>query len=58
MTGARWAMILAGTAASSAAVLILEVALTRVFAVGQSYHLAFIAVSLALLGFGAGPSTG
>jgi len=49
-------MVLVGVAASSAAVLILEVALTRVFAVGQSYHFAFIAVSLALLGFGASGS--
>ena len=49
-------MVVVGVAASSAAVLILEVALTRVFAVGQSYHLAFIAVSLALLGFGASGS--
>ena len=49
-------MVLVGVAASSAAVLVLEVALTRVFAVGQSYHLAFIAVSLALLGFGASGS--
>jgi hypothetical protein len=56
MTGARRAMVLVGVAASSAAVLVLEVALTRVFAVGQSYHLAFIAVSLALLGFGASGS--
>lgn len=36
----------------SAATLILEIALTRVFAVAQGYHFAFLSVSLALLGFG------
>jgi hypothetical protein len=56
MTSTRRAVVIAGVAASSAAVLVLEVALTRVFAVGQSHHLAFMAVSLALLGFGASGS--
>ncbi len=37
----------------SAAGLAFEVALTRVFALAQWYHLAFMSVSLALLGFGA-----
>ncbi len=50
------AVILAGVAASSAAGLIFEIALTRVFAVTQFYHFAFLAVSLALLGFGASGS--
>jgi hypothetical protein len=48
--------VYAGVAASSASVLILEVALTRVFAVTQFYHFAFLVVSLALLGFGASGS--
>jgi hypothetical protein len=39
--------------ALSAATLIFEIALTRVFSVAQWYHFAFMTVSLALLGFGA-----
>src|SRR5512135_2430280 len=41
---------------SSAAALIFEIALTRIFAVTQFYHFAFMAVSLALLGYGASGS--
>lgn len=37
----------------SAATLAFEVVLTRLFAVSQFYHFAFLSVSLALLGFGA-----
>ena len=48
--------VLLGVAFSSAAVLMLEVVLTRVFAVAQFHHFAFVAVSLALLGFGAAGS--
>lgn len=40
----------------SASVLVLEVGLTRVLAVCQWYHFAFLVVSLALLGSGAGGS--
>jgi len=40
----------------SAATLVLEIALTRLFAVSQGYHFAFMAVSIALLGFGASGS--
>ena len=47
---------LVGVASCSAAVLVLEVVLTRIFAVAQFYHFAFLAVSLALLGFGASGS--
>ncbi len=50
------ALILGGVAASSAGVLTFEIALTRVFAVTQFYHFAFLSVSLALLGFGASGS--
>jgi len=39
--------------ALSAATLIFEITLTRVFSVAQWYHFAFMTVSLALLGFGA-----
>ena len=37
----------------SAATLLFEIALTGIFAVTQGYHFAFLAISLALLGFGA-----
>lgn len=42
-----------GLAALSAAVLLLELTLTRIYSVAQGYHFAFLAVSLGLLGFGA-----
>ncbi len=44
---------LAGMGLLSAAMLLLQVALTRVFSVTQFYHFAFLVVSLALLGFAA-----
>ncbi len=47
---------LVGMALLSAAALLLQVALTRVFSVAQFYHFAFLVVSLALLGFGASGS--
>jgi len=40
----------------SAAGLAFEITLTRVFALAQWYHFAFMSVSLALLGFGASGS--
>lgn len=42
-----------GLFALSAAALLYELALTRIFAVAQGYHFAFLSLSLALLGFGA-----
>jgi hypothetical protein len=42
-----------GLAAISAAALPYEIVLTRLFAIANGYHFAFLAVSLALLGFGA-----
>ena len=42
-----------GVAALAAASLLLESTLTRLLAVAQFYHFAFLVVSLALLGFGA-----
>jgi len=42
-----------GVAALAAAALLLESTLTRLLAVAQFYHFAFLVVSLALLGFGA-----
>lgn len=47
---------LLGVGAVSAAVLIFEITLNRVFAVTEFYHFAFLTVSLALLGFGASGS--
>jgi hypothetical protein len=38
----------------SAATLAWEIVLTRLFAITQFYHFAFLAVNVALLGFGAG----
>ena len=40
----------------SAATLLFEIDLTRVFSVAQWYHFAFMVISLALLGFGASGS--
>ncbi len=45
-----------GVALLSAATFLLQLALLRLFAVGQFYHFAFMAISLALLGFGASGS--
>jgi spermidine synthase len=47
---------LAGIGLSSAATLLLQVTLTRLFSIAQFYHFAFLVVSLALLGFGASGS--
>src|SRR5207237_489886 len=46
--------VLAGVALSSFAALLLELALTRLFSVVLFYHFAFLAISIALLGLGAG----
>ena len=45
--------LLLGVALVSAAGLAFEITLTRLFAIAQGYHFGFLAVSLALLGFGA-----
>jgi hypothetical protein len=46
--------MLFGIGALAAAALLLETTLTRLLAVAQYYHFAFLVISLALLGFGAG----
>jgi hypothetical protein len=51
---ARERDLLAGIALSSFAALLLELALTRLFSVVLFYHFAFLAISIALLGLGAG----
>jgi len=48
------ATILAGISCLSAAVLIVELALTRIFSVTMFYHFAFLAVSIAMFGLSAG----
>src|SRR5215813_10718878 len=47
-------VLLAGVALSSFAALLLELSLTRLFSVVLFYHFAFLAISIALLGLGAG----
>ncbi|HEX4169094.1 MAG TPA: hypothetical protein VHZ55_26830, partial [Bryobacteraceae bacterium] len=49
-----WPQIYFGVAATSLATLVLELALTRVFSVVYFYHFAFLAISIALFGLGAG----
>jgi spermidine synthase len=46
--------LMAGLALTSFATLLLELALTRLFSVVLFYHFAFLAISIALLGLGAG----
>src|SRR6201997_1437675 len=52
ITGSR--TLLLGIGASSFAALLLELTLTRLFSVVLFYHFAFLAISIALLGLGAG----
>jgi hypothetical protein len=47
-------ILLSGLALTSFAALLLELALTRLFSVVLFYHFAFLAISVALLGLGAG----
>jgi SAM-dependent methyltransferase len=47
-------ILLAGIALTSFSALLLELALTRLFSVVLFYHFAFLAISVALLGLGAG----
>jgi hypothetical protein len=49
-------MEMAGVALISAAILVYEVLLTRLFAIVQWHHFAFMIISIALLGFGASGS--
>src|SRR5215470_15406239 len=47
-------VLLPGVALASFSALLLELALTRLFSVVLFYHFAFLAISIALLGLGAG----
>ena len=49
-----FAFVYAGVALTTASTLILELALTRLFSVIFYYHFAFLAISIALFGLGAG----
>jgi spermidine synthase len=54
-SGRDWErVLLAGIALSSFSSLLLELSLTRLFSVVLFYHFAFLAISIALLGLGAG----
>ena len=50
----RWPQIYLGVAFTTLATLILELSLTRIFSVVFYYHFAFLAISIALFGLGAG----
>src|SRR5713226_10348413 len=50
----RWRLIYAGVALTTAATLLLELSLTRIFSVVFYYHFACLAISIALFGLGAG----
>src|SRR6185436_15630689 len=50
----RQRLLLVGVAITAMAGLIIELALTRLFSVLLYYHFAFMAISVALLGLGAG----
>ncbi len=50
----RWPLFYLGVALTTLASLLLELSLTRIFSVVFHYHFAFLAISLALFGLGAG----
>jgi predicted membrane-bound spermidine synthase len=50
----RWPQLYFGVALTSVATLLLELSLTRIFSVVFYYHFAFLAISIALFGLGAG----
>jgi hypothetical protein len=50
----NWSQVYLGVALTTLATLVLELALTRIFSVVFYYHFAFLAISIALFGLGAG----
>lgn len=54
MARRHWPQIYFGVASTTLGTLLLELALTRVFSVVYFYHFAFLAISVALFGLGAG----
>ena len=53
-SGSQWTQLYLGLGFTTLATLLLELSLTRLFSVVFFYHFAFLAISLALFGFGAG----
>jgi hypothetical protein len=53
LNGARFARALAGVGCIAGAILMVELALTRIFSVTMYYHFAFLAISIALFGLSA-----
>ncbi len=51
---AKWSQLYLGVAFTTLSTLILELSLTRIFSVVFYYHFAFLAISIALFGLGAG----
>ncbi len=51
---AKWPQVYLGVAFTTLSTLILELSLTRIFSVVFFYHFAFLAISIALFGLGAG----
>ena len=51
---AKWSQIYLGVAFTTLSTLLLELSLTRIFSVVFYYHFAFLAISIALFGLGAG----
>jgi len=54
MQPSRWFPLYLGVALTTLATLLLELALTRIFSVVFYYHFAFLSISIALFGLGAG----
>ncbi|HBY58566.1 MAG TPA: hypothetical protein DEH78_02010 [Solibacterales bacterium] len=52
--GLSWPQVYLGVALTTLATLLLELSLTRIFSVVFYYHFAFLAISIALFGLGAG----
>ncbi len=52
--GIRWPLIYFGVALTTLGTLLLELALTRIFSVVFYYHMAFLAISVAMFGLGGG----
>jgi SAM-dependent methyltransferase len=52
--GAHWGVLYSAVALTTMATLVLELSLTRIFSVVFYYHFAFLAISIALFGLGAG----
>jgi hypothetical protein len=54
VSAGQWTGIYLGVGLTALATLIIELSLTRIFSVIFYYHFAFLAISIALFGLGAG----